>query len=80
MKKLLWLVFLAYFCVVSAAEDPGAYRVLILGDVHYDRADLHKDPDYGKKSNSHARNLKMWKKATMSHKKTAEKRKKQKKS
>ena len=64
MKKLLWLVLSAFFCVALTAEDPGAYQVLILGDVHYDRADLHKDPDYGKKNKSHARNLKMWKKAT----------------
>lgn len=64
MKKLLWLVFLAYFCVAATAGDPRVYRVLILGDVHYDRPDLHKDPDYGKKNKSHIRNLKMWKKAT----------------
>ena len=64
MKKLLWLVLSAFFCVALTAEESGAYQVLILGDVHYDRADLHKDPDYGKKNKSHARNLKMWEKAT----------------
>ena len=64
MKKLLYLVLLSFFCLAVKAEDTGAYRVLILGDVHYDRADLHKDPDYGKNNKSHGRNLKMWKKAT----------------
>jgi hypothetical protein len=59
MKKLFFLFALSFFTLIAAAEDPNAYRVLVLGDVHYDRTDLHTDPDLAKK-----RNLAMWKRAT----------------
>ena len=60
MKKLLSLFAITLFLLCAAAEE---YRVLVLGDIHYDRRELHTD----KKilgSKSHRRNLEMWKKAT----------------
>ena len=59
MKKLFILFALSFCCLIAAAEDPNSYRVLLLGDVHYDRTELHTDPNLAKK-----RNLKMWKAAT----------------
>ena len=49
--------------MVAAAEDAGSYRILLLGDVHYDRTELHANPGIVK-NRSHIRNIGMWKKAT----------------
>ena len=59
MKKLFILFVLSFFSLIAAAEEKASYRVLVLGDVHYDRTDLHTDPKLAKK-----RNLNMWKAAT----------------
>ena len=63
MKKLFFLFAVPLFCLIAAAEDPNSYRVLVLGDVHYDRSDLHADPRFGNQK-AHVRNLAMWKAAT----------------
>lgn len=47
----------------SASNADGSYKVLILGDVHYDAAELHADPAYSKKG-VFRRNSTMWKRAT----------------
>ena len=59
MKKLFFLFALSLFCLIAAAEDQNSYRVVVLGDVHYDRTELHTEPKLAKK-----RNLTMWKAAT----------------
>ena len=63
MKKLLFLFALPLFCLIAAAEEANSYRVLVLGDIHYDRPELHTDPAIAK-TKSHIRNITMWKKAT----------------
>ena len=63
MKKLFFLVAVSLFCLIAAAEDRNSYRVLVLGDIHYDRPELHTDPAFARKK-AHIRNLKMWKAAT----------------
>ena len=63
MKKLFFLFAAVLFCRIAAAEDPNVYRVLVLGDIHYDRAELHTDPKIAK-TKGHIRNLTMWKAAT----------------
>ena len=62
MKRLLFLFAIPLFCLIAAAED-NSYRVLVLGDLHYDRPELHTDPATTK-TKSHIRNIKMWKKLT----------------
>ena len=58
---LVWFgVFFLFLAVVSAAED-GAYRVMFLGDVHYDALEYH--PGYRKKK-AFKRNVTMWKSAS----------------
>ena len=63
MKKLFFLFAAALFCLIAAADDQNSYRVLVLGDIHYDRPELHTDPAFARKK-AHIRNLKMWKAAT----------------
>ena len=60
MKKLFSLLAISLVLLTSAAEE---YRVLVMGDIHYDRKELHTDPKI-LASKSHRRNLEMWKKAT----------------
>ena len=60
MKKLFSLLAISLVLLTAAAEE---YRVLVLGDIHYDRKELHTDPKI-LASKSHRRNLEMWKKAT----------------
>ena len=55
-KLVLLGVFLGLLTVVSAADET-AYRVMFLGDVHYDAKEYH--PDYKVRS-SFKRNLTMW--------------------
>lgn len=60
------LALLAQFDVLGAEQsgDPAdAYKVLIIGDVHYDAAELHADPAYSKRG-VFRRNSTMWKQAT----------------
>ena len=63
MKKLFLLFAIPLVCLIAAAEDENSYRVLVLGDVHYDRTELHTDPGYARKK-GHIRNITMWKAAT----------------
>ena len=63
MKKLFFLFAAALFCLIATAEDQNSYRVLVLGDVHYDRTDLHADPKIVK-TKGHIRNITMWKAKT----------------
>ena len=63
MKRSLFLFVMSLFCLIAAAEDKNAYRVLVLGDIHYDRTELHTDPALTA-SKSHIRNITMWKAAT----------------
>ena len=63
MKKLFFLFTVSLFCLIAAADDSNSYRVLVLGDIHYDRTDLHADPKITR-TKSHIRNIKMWKAAT----------------
>lgn len=65
MKRLLFLFLFAVslFRLIATAEDADSYRVLVLGDVHYDRPELHTDPASGN-NKAHIRNIKMWKEAT----------------
>ena len=60
MKKLLSLIVLSLFFLSATAEE---YRVLVLGDIHYDRKELHTSAKI-LASKSHRRNIEMWKKAT----------------
>lgn len=63
MKKLFFLFAASLCCLVAAADDQNSYRVLVLGDVHYDRTELHTDPKIAK-TKGHIRNVTMWKTAT----------------
>ncbi len=63
MKRVLLLLVMSLFFMAAAAENAGSYRVLLLGDVHYDRSELHSDPDIAK-NKSHIRNIGMWKRKT----------------
>ena len=61
--RFAWVWFGVFFLllsVVSAAEI-GAYRVMFLGDVHYDALEYH--PGY-KKKKAFKRNVTMWKDTT----------------
>ena len=60
MKKLLSLFAISLFFLAATAEE---YRVLVLGDIHYDRKELHTSSEI-LASKSHRRNMEMWKKAT----------------
>ena len=63
MKRWLFLLAAPLVCLIAAAEEQNSYRVLVLGDIHYDRPELHTDPKIAK-TKSHIRNISMWKKAT----------------
>ena len=68
--RFTWVLFGVFFLllsVVSAAED-GAYRVMFLGDVHYDALEYH--PGY-KNKKAFKRNVTMWKSASPQLFKTA---------
>ena len=56
--RFAWAWFVVFFIFLSAvsAADGGAYRVMFLGDVHYDAKEYH--PDY--KNVSFKRNTTMW--------------------
>ena len=69
--RFAWFLFGGFFlflAVVSAAED-GAYRVMFLGDVHYDAQEYHQ-VGYRKKK-AFKRNVTMWKSASPQLFKTA---------
>ena len=64
MKRRFFLFAFALVCLIAAAaEDANSYRVLVLGDIHYDRPELHTDPGLGS-NKAHLRNIAMWKRAT----------------
>lgn len=68
LLAVIALALLARFEVIGAEQrgtttSDGSYKVLILGDVHYDAAELHADPAYSKKG-VFRRNSTMWKRAT----------------
>ena len=63
MQKWLFLFAASLVCLIAAAEEQNSYRVLVLGDIHYDRPELHTDPALGN-NKAHLRNLAMWKAAT----------------
>ena len=69
MKKYALLLTLLLFacCAVSAAPPPAgkSYRVLVLGDTHYDAMKFHKGKALtANKAGEQSRNLKMWKGAS----------------
>ena len=62
MKIVLSFVALVPLTYLGAA-DAEAYKVLVLGDVHYDAPELHAELNYVKRP-VFRRNVNMWKKAT----------------
>ena len=68
MRKLFLLLFSLFAVLVLAAAPPRAgksYRVLMLGDTHYDEMKFHRSkPATANKSGEQSRNLKMWKGAS----------------
>ena len=58
--NLIFTAILTTFCLNASAEDKNNYKVLVLGDIHYDALDLRvQDPG---KNASYLRNINAWKK------------------
>ena len=68
MKKISSLLFSLFAILLLSASPPRAgqsYRVLVLGDTHYDAAKFHRsEAATANKAGEQSRNLKMWKGAS----------------
>ena len=61
MKKVLCVILIFSTLILVQAEENNAYKVMILGDIHYDSAEFHQKEAPSKAlKKERIRNYEMW--------------------